>query len=83
MAIEFTKQNFDFELVVEVRDSKGKLTGKKKSLKTNSPNKLWNFFWNEVGIYDEKKKTKKTTDKEGNKILKQMYGDNNAAGPAN
>jgi hypothetical protein len=74
------KESFDFELVVEVRDNRGNLTGKRKSLKTNSPNKLWNFFWNEVGIYEAKKaaQAKKISDEEATKILQKMYGDDNA-----
>lgn len=75
--VEFEKENFAFELVVDERDSRGLPTGKRKSLKTNSPGKLWNFYWKETGIYLTKRNSKKTTDFDAEKILKKIFGEDN------
>lgn len=75
--VEFEKEIFSFELVVDERDSKGLPTGKRKTMKTNSPGKLWNFYWKETGIYLAKRNSKKTTDANAQKILKNMYGEDN------
>jgi hypothetical protein len=67
-----------FELVLCIRDSKGKPTNKKKYIGTDSAYKLWEFFNRNAG-FTKRRKRKKTkqlpTAKEAEKTLKDMYKD--------
>jgi hypothetical protein len=50
-----------FELVLNVRNAKGEITDKKKSIKTDKPEKLNEFYERNVGKpkkFHSKKKTK-------------------------
>ena len=45
-----------FEIVVCVRDSQGKDTGKKKSFVTNSAYKMWEFWSKNTGSFTPRNK---------------------------
>jgi len=67
-----------FEIVLSVRDSQGRPTGKTKSYSTDSAKKLWQFFMNHQGKPKRRRKKNKgaTSKQEADKILKDMYKDN-------
>ncbi len=79
-----------FEIDLEIRNAKGEPTGIRKSLKTDDPVKLWEFYMRNQGR--PKKRRKKTsknkggsrmkknllpTSKEADRIMSNMYTENN------
>ena len=71
-----------FELDLVVRDSDGQPTGARKTIKTDSPFKLWSFWQRHQGRPKRKKKKRNKnkketlpTSKEADKILSEMYDD--------
>jgi hypothetical protein len=72
-----TEPSKTFEIVVGVRDSQGKLTGKRKSYSSDSAYKIYEFWSKYVGNTRAKHKGNALpTESEAKKILKQLYGDN-------
>ena len=64
-----------FELTVQLKDSTGKPTGRTKTIATDDAGKLAHF-WHRHKAPLRKKRSKITpTDKEGQKIMNEMYGD--------
>ena len=63
-----------FELVIEILDSQGNPTGKRKSYGSDDADKVSNFWQRNKGNYKKKKKkTQTATKEEADKILKEMY----------
>lgn len=44
-----------FELTLAVRDNLGNPTNKTKTVSSDNPTKLWNFYNNAVGVHEYKK----------------------------
>jgi len=80
-----------YEIEILVRDSEGNPTGKKKTFKTDDPHKLWEFYNRHQGRpkrrkkkqnvdnkkqrYNNQKKESLPSDEQGQKILREIYGD--------
>lgn len=66
-----------FEIVISLKDSQGRPTGKTKHYATDSAYKLWQFYMNHQGKPKRKRrKTSKAADKnEAEKILKEINKD--------
>lgn len=59
-----------YEIDLEIRDVKGNPTGIRKSIKTDDPVKLWEFYMRNQGR--PKRKKKKKTDARGRNKSKQI-----------
>ncbi len=73
--IDFTEENFTFELVLAERDYKGEPTGRmKSSFKTDSIDKLSAHYMRNRGISRKKKRKKSgvTDAKDAEKILNEI-----------
>ena len=72
------KKLFAFEIVVDVLDSRGKPTGKRKYFANDSAYKIWEFYARHVGSIQHKKKITKNNPNadEAAKILEEIFPTN-------
>ena len=65
-----------FELVIDVLDSQGKPTGKRKSFTSDYGSEIYKLWMRYRGGLSKRKKSAATTKEDAEKILKNMYTDN-------
>lgn len=64
-----------FTITVDIRDSQGKSTGKRRTYSSDSAYKIWAFWMKNRSTIKHSKKTKLPTEQEANKILQTIYGE--------
>lgn len=64
-----------FEIVIDVLDSQGIPTGKKKSFSSDHANKIYSFWFRHRGHGKKRHKDRAATKVEGEKIVEKMYKD--------